>query len=179
MIEFIPIDLGDHRSDFIELNIEFLTYIYKSNLEHFNHDLESDLGGSIPNYVRNSIEKMVFHPPDGIFFIIKDDDNMVGMGALKKLKPKIGEIKRMYVRPSYRRRGIGKKLLEKLLEKAKEFQYSVVRLDSANYMKSAHRVYEALDFKYIDPYPECEGYNFHGKDADLTQFAVFMEKQIQ
>ncbi|MBN1683166.1 GNAT family N-acetyltransferase [Candidatus Bathyarchaeota archaeon] len=51
-------------------------------------------------------------PSEGILYILKVDGVTAGMGALRRLDDSVGEIKRMYVRPSYRGKGYGKKCLK-------------------------------------------------------------------
>ena len=75
----------------------------------------------------------------------------------------------MYVRPAFRGKGIGRSLLEKLIEAAREIGYWRLRLDSATFMTEAHRLYHSLGFKDIEPYPESE------IPAALHQHWVFME----
>jgi GNAT superfamily N-acetyltransferase len=62
----------------------------------------------------------------------------------------------MYIRPDYRGNRFGSQLLIKLIEKAKEYGYSRIRLDSAKFMKSAHRLYQIYGFTEITPYEESE-----------------------
>lgn len=97
-----------------------------------------------------------FLPPFGRLLLAEQDGRVAGLGCLKKLKDDIGEIKRMYVRSEYRRKGIGKALLENLLEEASEIGYNRVWLDSARFMKSAHTLYRSNGFQEIEPYPESE-----------------------
>jgi len=44
-------------------------------------------------------------PPNGIVYLLETEGTIVGMGAIKKLKDGVGEIKRIYIQPSYRGRG--------------------------------------------------------------------------
>jgi GNAT superfamily N-acetyltransferase len=76
--------------------------------------------------------------------------------CLKPLSADIGEIKRMYVRPEYRRQGFGKALMEQLLEEADRIGYRHLRLDSARFMESAHQLYRSYGFAEIDPYAGSE-----------------------
>lgn len=92
------------------------------------------------------------------------------MGALRQIKKDIGEIKRMYIRPTYRRQGYGKDLLYKLLHKAKEFGYHSIYLDSAPFMITAHRLYRSFGFIEREEYPETE------VPQQLRSKWLFMEK---
>jgi len=113
-----------------------------------------------------------FLPPFGRLLLTEQDGGVAGLGCLKKLNDDIGEIKRMYVRSEYRRKGIGKALLEHLLEEAGEIGYSRVWLDSARFMRSAHALYRSSSFQEIEPYPESE------IPAEFQPNWIFMEKVL-
>ena len=84
----------------------------------------------------------------------------------------IGEIKRMYVRPPFRRRGIGHALLDGLIGEARNAGYHRLRLDSGRFMKEAHSLYRSAGFQEIDPYQESE------LPEEFHPFMVFMEKRL-
>jgi GNAT superfamily N-acetyltransferase len=84
----------------------------------------------------------------------------------------IAEIKRMYVRPQFRGRGIGRALLQRLLVEAKEIGYPAVRLDSARFMQEAHALYRSSGFDEVEPYPESE------IPTEFQEHWVFMEMRL-
>ena len=67
-----------------------------------------------------------FVPPNGKIFIAKKSSECVGTASLKKIRPKIAEIKRMYVKPEFQGNGIGNFLLEKALEEAESLNVQEV-----------------------------------------------------
>ena len=76
------------------------------------------------------------------------------------------EMKRLYVKPSYRNRSIGLKLVQEIVRVAKELKYKVMRLDSIRQFESATRLYEKEGFKAIskyndNPIPEAVFYERH------------------
>ena len=75
----------------------------------------------------------------------------MGMGALKKLEEKVGEIKRMYIRPEYRG-GLGRRMYGLLEDKAKEFGFNVLRLDTSRLMEAALYLYNKVGFIEIEGY---------------------------
>jgi GNAT superfamily N-acetyltransferase len=101
-----------------------------------------------------SLEK--FYPPDGRLLLAELDDRIAGLTCMRKIKEDIGEIKRMYVRKEFRGQGIGKTLLHRLIEEAKEIGYPIIQLDNARFMEAAHSLYRSNGFYEIDPYPESE-----------------------
>jgi N-acetylglutamate synthase-like GNAT family acetyltransferase len=88
------------------------------------------------------------------------------------LAPDIGEIKRMYVRPCNRKQGLGRALLNRLLEEAGRIGYERVRLDSAPFMTEAHNLYRTTGFTEIDAYEGTE------VPKELQVHWIFMENAL-
>ena len=78
------------------------------------------------------------------------------MGALRKLGDEVGEIKRMYTRPSFRGRGYGRRMLNRLLAAGSEFGCSSFLLDSPRWSHAAHHIYRSTGFEERGEYPESE-----------------------
>ncbi len=98
----------------------------------------------------------IFLPPDGRIVLSESNGKISGIGCLKKSKEEFGEIKRMYVRPKYRGIGLGKEILIKLIESARDIGYKYLHLDSTKFMKEAHSLYRSMGFQDCEPYPESE-----------------------
>lgn len=79
-----------------------------------------------------------------------DDDRVVGSVYLYALSSHEGEIKRLYVRDEYRGLGLGRRLMETLIEIAERGGYSTLRLDTAPFMNSAQNLYRELGFESYD-----------------------------
>ncbi len=174
MFKFVPYDETTHRDHFLQLNVEHLTWFVEEAFTRHNIDTTTLTGPpTVQEYVEENLDDFTsVRPPKGIIYMIETDENAVGMGALRELSEGVGEIKRMYIRPEYRGRGLGKKLLKKLIEKAREFGYTVLRLDTADFMTAAQNLYRSAGFKEINEYPGCEipeWYRSYGK---------FMEKLL-
>ena len=60
----------------------------------------------------------IFLPPEGRLLLATEEAQAAGIACLKRLRDEIGEIKRMYVRPEHRGKGIGRALLETLIAEA-------------------------------------------------------------
>jgi GNAT superfamily N-acetyltransferase len=114
----------------------------------------------------------IFLPPDGRLLLATEESLAAGIACLKRLRKGIGEIKRMYVRPEFRGKGIGRALLEKLIAEAKEIGYSTVRLDSARFMKEAQALHRSAGFHEIEPYPASE------IPQEFQEHWVFMEMRL-
>jgi ribosomal protein S18 acetylase RimI-like enzyme len=94
-----------------------------------------------------------------------------GCVGLRPLDAQTCEMKRMYVKPDFRGKGIGRLLGEQIIQQAKERGYQSMRLDTADTMHAAQGLYRSLGFKQIHQY-----YNL---PVDVLQRAVFMELSLE
>ena len=116
------------------------------------------------------IEK--FLPPNGRLMLAFMDNNACGIGCLKSINQEIGEVKRMYVNPSFRKIGASRAILQSIIQAAKETGYKKLRLDSPKFMEAAHSLYRSFGFKDIPVYPEVE------IPEEFRQYLLFMELDL-
>jgi GNAT superfamily N-acetyltransferase len=91
-----------------------------------------------------------FAAPHGTFLVGFDDDGApVCAGGVKRLDDGAAEIKRMYVVPAARRRGLGRVLLAALEDAARELGYATVRLDTGEHQPHAQALYESAGYRSI------------------------------
>lgn len=136
-----------------------------------------ELYGVHPHNPTEAVEQDVqqinkFQPPYGQFIIAVYESEICGLGSLKSINSEIGEIKRMYVDPSFRRIGAGRAILEGLIVESKKAGYKRVRLDSPKFMKAAHSLYRSFGFRDIEAYPEVE------IPAEFRDYLLFMELDL-
>ena len=93
-----------------------------------------------------------YSPPMGCLLLAKAGEQDAGCIAVRQLEPRIAELKRLFVQPAFRGRGIGQALVEQALTFAREARYRIIRLDTLREMKSAIALYTAFGFKEIPPY---------------------------
>lgn len=155
--EFIPANVRDHRDELVELNVEYMSWVFREVEKLFDVPADQILGMPAREYVPMVIDKVCGEPPPtGVFYLVKVDDKLAGMGGLRSLGGGIAEIKRIYFRPEFRGLGLGDVMLKRLLTDAKGFGYRRACLDTALFMKAAHRLYEDHDFVDCPAYDGVE-----------------------
>lgn len=97
------------------------------------------------------LDKM-YARPEGVIFLIKEENEYIGCAAVRKKEDSIAELKRMYVRPGGRKSGTGTMLLNKALEAAVELGYKRIRLDTLDTMQAAIHLYKKAGFYPVEPY---------------------------
>ena len=90
--------------------------------------------------------------PWGRLYLACTKDQVAGCVALRQLEDGVCEMKRLYVRPDYRGKGIGKRLVERILADAREIGYKHIRLDTFPFMESAILMYKEYGFYGISSY---------------------------
>ncbi len=90
--------------------------------------------------------------PDGRLYIAFYDRELAGCIGLRKIDEWNCEMKRLYVRPAFRGRNIGSKLIQQIIKDAKEIGYTYMLLDTLPFLKSAIHMYKACGFYEIPSY---------------------------
>jgi putative acetyltransferase len=93
-----------------------------------------------------------YAPPNGCILIARKESEAVGCVAMRRISNEICEMKRLYVRPRFRGRGLGNSLALSVIREAKRRSYHKMRLDTLPSMIEALALYESLGFKQIAPY---------------------------
>jgi putative acetyltransferase len=94
-----------------------------------------------------------YAPPDGRLLLAEYDGQLAGCVALHKLEPGICEMKRLYLRPQFRGKGLGRGLAERIIAEARQIGFERMRLDTVEpVMKDAVAMYRRIGFREIAPY---------------------------
>ena len=170
---FVPYNDETHRTDFYEINHEYLTGL--DNELSTRYGINLNPAGTVKEYLDTVFQKFTeINPPEGIIYILELDGEMTGMGVLRKLDEGVGEIKRMYIRPKYQGYGFGKELYRLLENKAREFGFSMLRLDTAVFAEAAVHIYRKVGFMDVGEYSGGEW----DDRTDNDDFAIYMEKKL-
>lgn len=155
--DFTLADPARDRDALLALNVEYVSWVTAGIEQAFGITPVALLGMPVVDYVPSVLAKVCGEPPPrGAFYLVRLDGEVAGMGGVRRLREGMGEIKRLYVRPTFRGRRLGETILARLLDDARAFGLRHVVLDSAPFMQSAHRRYEAAGFVDRAPYEGVE-----------------------
>jgi GNAT superfamily N-acetyltransferase len=91
-------------------------------------------------------------PPGGGFIVLWEDGRALAGGGVKRLDERACEIKRMYVAPEGRGRGLGRALLAALEDLARDLGYGVARLDTGAKQQRVQRMFERAGYEAVPDY---------------------------
>lgn len=124
----------------------FSEYAKALNVDLCFQDFEQELAGLPGEYA----------PPRGALWMAKVEGAFAGCCALRPLDaadyPNACEMKRLYVRPSFRGLGVGRLLAEAVMDSARQSGFDCVLLDTLDDMEAARALYEELGFEEVPPY---------------------------
>jgi GNAT superfamily N-acetyltransferase len=95
-----------------------------------------------------------YAPPEGCLLMALYGNQVAGCGAIRRFDEQACEIKRIYVRPAFRGQQIARRLLETLIQQARESGYAQARIETVTFMKEAMALYYSMGFRDIAPYYE-------------------------
>lgn len=108
-----------------------------------------------------------YNRPTGALLLAYYGETAIGCVGIRQLEQDTAELKRLYVRPDYRRFKIGRQLMEAALHIARELNYQRIRLDTTPSQAQAQNLYRSMGFYEIRPYRH-----------NPIGGAVFMEKKL-
>jgi putative acetyltransferase len=94
-----------------------------------------------------------YAPPEGRLLVAEFERKVAGCVALHKLEDSVCEMKRLYLRPQFRGKGLGRALADRIIAEARQTGYQRMRLDTVEpVMKDAVAMYRRIGFREIAPY---------------------------
>jgi putative acetyltransferase len=126
------------ETDLELVRVLFQEYVDALGLDLAFQDFHRELAGLPGDYVR--------------LFVARVDGEPAGCVALRPLDAGACEMKRLYVRPAFRGRRVGRALAEAAIAAGRGLGYARMRLDTLPSMREAGALYESLGFRDIEPY---------------------------
>ena len=95
MHDLIVFDEGLHRSTFVDLCEEYFNWMMNELQKNYDFDGFSMIGTTLKDYIENNVDEFTSSiASDGVLYLLQVKGEIVGMGALRRLREEIGEIKR-------------------------------------------------------------------------------------
>jgi len=106
-------------------------------------------------YEDPSLDNMYEHynKPKATYFVIEENDSILGCAGIAQLDNYNGnvcELQKMYFLQEARGKGVGYKMINVCLDKAKEYGFDACYLETMPYMEAAQKLYKKMGFEYID-----------------------------
>ncbi len=106
-------------------------------------------------------------PPNGLFLVARLDGRPVGCGCLKLVAPDVADIKRMWLDPSVRGRGLGRGLLDRLVSEGRRLGLRRVQLETNESLTEAIALYRSAGFQEVEPFNnEPHAHHWFALDLD-------------
>lgn len=131
-----------NESDIPEVRQMLREYVEWIGLDLAFQEIDEELAGLPGDYAA----------PRGGLFVATAGGRHVAMIGVRPLEDHVAEMKRLYVRPEARGRGLARTLIARVCDHARTLGYREIRLDTLPKMGDAQALYEALGFTDIDPY---------------------------
>jgi len=152
-------DIGEIKELFLEY-----THMLVENDPDFAEYLKIQNYDSELNHLEDKYAR-----PNGRLYIAKVEDEAVGCIGLRKIDDENCEMKRLYVKPAFRGHKIANKLVELIINDAKEIGYKSILLDTLPILEGAIRLYKKLGFYEIDSYNNSPMDNLVYLKLDLNE----------
>ncbi|MFN8374051.1 MAG: GNAT family N-acetyltransferase [Anaerolineae bacterium] len=111
-----------------------------------------------------------YAPPAGRLLLALVDGEVAGCAALRRFSDGVGELKRLWTRPQFRGKKVGRVLVEALIKEARAAGYTAIILSTVDVLKEAQALYQSLGFTVTPPY-------FDGP-AEMMAHEIFMRLDL-
>ena len=138
-MQLVNVDNGERLDTAARLFREYETWL---NFDLCFQDFETEMKNLPGDY----------GPPRGRLLLAYDGSQAVGCVALRPMSESVCEMKRLFVPPQFRGKGLGRLLASEIVRQARQIGYKDMRLDTVDWMKEAIALYRSLGFEEIEPY---------------------------
>lgn len=142
MEKSVEIKIAQTATDFAHARELILEYVAWLGIDLSFQNFDKEMEG---------LSKM-YSPVEGALYLANINGEAVGVAGLRRFSERDGELKRMFVKPNNRGMGIGQLLLSACLETARTLKYESVKLDTADFMTAAIKLYKENGFEEIEAY---------------------------
>jgi len=143
VVQGLSIDRAESPAQIAQARELFMEYAQSLGFSLCFQNFDKELAGLPGDYA----------PPKGRLLLAEFEGELAGCVALHKLETGVCEMKRLYLRPQFRGKGLGRVLAETIIGEARSIGYRSVRLDTVEpVMKDAVAMYRRLGFREIAPY---------------------------
>lgn len=118
-------------------------YVERPSFKEYMENYEAEVANHLPGR---------FSPPTGCLLLAEYKNQAAGCVGLMDLGDCICEMRRLFVKPKFRRLGIGRALAEAVIEQGRAKNYTAMRLNTNKKMTGAVELYRSLGFRDIEPY---------------------------
>ena len=158
----VCIDFAESIADFDNAKQLFLEYADSPGFSLCFQGFEEELENLPGKYAA----------PDGCILLARDKLDCVGCVGLRPLNQNVCEMKRLYVKPAFRRIGLGRCLAERIVLQGSQKNYVRMQLDTLSNMKYAMKLYRSLGFVETDPY-------YNNPHPEVVFFEISLDKPTQ
>lgn len=171
---FCVADPIDQRDMIFALTREYFEWMNAEIVRACSFSISDVVGMPLDEYVVTTMKSLSsVDPREGVFYLLMTGSAAIAMGGLRRLPDGAAEIVRIYTRPAFRGLGYGKDMMDHLIGRACELGYATVRLDTAQFMHSAQRIYRSLGFT------DCPAYAGAEPPEQLKRIWLYMEKDLR
>lgn len=114
-----------------------------------------------------------YNKPSGGLILITDQQSgeEIGCVGIRRFEDKVAELKRMFVKESHRKKGLGKELMQRAIRLSRDLGYKKILLDTLDSMEPAIAIYKKAGFREThayryNPYDKVRYYEFQIRDND-------------
>ena len=174
-VGFVQYDEVVHKADYIDMFVEYGKWLNKHVMDHYGVPLfQNDIKELTLEFIPQITP---IKPPEGINLLLRVDGKTVGMARFDKFEEGIGMVHNVFIYSEHRGKGFSKLMMDVIEEKASEFGYKFLRLDTSGRNVISQKLYKKRGYIEIERFTDFE--NLNNEFTRLYYIEkVYMEKQL-